>query len=142
MTNTEIIQLSIPALGKLAGEVLREKPWEHSAEYDYYETWKPCIKCGEKVNGHLKHPGECTIADPIDPEDWTEVMRWRDWCVEKHGENKYIQACMDIFNDIHELDYSVGNDNEARLMLIWFATEAQPHHYLRAILLCEEGAGK
>ena len=120
MSNREILSAEGEELDKLAGKMLIHEP-PHKISSDGHDCW--CIKCGK-----YDAVGICSKPDLIDTSDWNEAMKWRDRCVDKYGESKFVQVLYDLFHD--ELGHG------GFLEIIAFA---QPQDIFKAILLCEKG---
>ena len=113
MTKQEILDCSITDLPQMAGDIMM-----------YYEG-DPPMCCDGRDCGCRGLPVD--RPDPI-PLTWDNAMKWRDRAVE-YEEQEYIQAMWEVYYT-QECNTKVG-------IVQWLTTLAQPHHHIRAAMLCE-----
>ncbi len=119
MTN-DLLTASDEDLPRMLGEVLGSTPCHH--------TWEPnntCVKCGfDDSNPHNGYDANCPIPDPI-PLTPANAFKWRDWAVEKFGEDAFVNALIEVYNDTVNC-----------ITLMQFIAKSQPHVWLIASAIC------
>lgn len=127
------------AFALFAGEVLGEKPYEH----DEFLTRKTkggehgyrCRKCGEfqelDVWSDPDYNQVCSIPDPIDCEDWNTAMKWFRQIAGRLGKDKANHA---LYMLCHKVSPITNHCYDQTHYSWWLAKEAQPHHYIEAVV--------
>ena len=152
--NNKILTCPTEDLPKLLGEVLQPETANYHDQLHAHEIIRhkispileeittQCPKCKQWAAKKLIRINEqylqiwysgmpCTV-DPI-PLAWPNAIKWRDWAVEKFGEEKFMRSLWELFKIEHKSSYSIRTFEQ------WVAIKAKPHHYLRASAKCAEG---
>lgn len=138
MTNEQILSATGPELSQLLGKVLQTSPLMHEIRTKWAgdppmkNPPTVCLKCGlidPDVDGY------CLPHAPI-PLTPAEAFKWRDWAVEKYGEDMYWAALCEVFKS------SQNPTSDSLPKFQWFVygiCRFKPEHYLKAAALCVLG---
>jgi hypothetical protein len=130
--NKDFNQMTDTELSLWLGEVLNGGSHGHivaqtiqEMEFSYYH----CKTCG-KIN--FETDSHCPISAPI-PLTPDNAFKWRDWAVEKYGEDDegdtyFVKAMMVVYN-FYGNNYGIT---------AWLTDKAQPKHYLIAAAKLKE----
>ena len=120
------------AFARYAGEVLTERPYKCRESLIFGH----CDRCGQHISrtddvpDFIERP--CIAPDPIDCKDWNTAMRWRDWAVENDCDDSrrffFIATLEDIWR----------SGDMGLCFEQWIICEAQPHHYIEAVVRLKE----
>ena len=136
MTKDQILSASEKNLPRILGEVLQPEPSQHDTRRmdRAMANHKPpyCRKCDCKV----PYSELCTVPDPIPLDDWPEAMKWRDWAVEKYGEDTYWASLCEVFKSSQN---PTSNDLPKFQWFVYGICRFKPKHYLIAAALCVKG---
>lgn len=137
VTKKQILNAEGDELSILLGEVLQPEVKHHV----HNGASHSCRNCKKELYTYSGRGTEalhqdCDIATPI-PLDWPNAMKWRDWCVEEYGDNKFAQAFLSLFTPEQQCDV-------INWLAVFYLTtvHTQPIHYLKAVAICVIEGGK
>ena len=138
ITEQQILKATGDELGRIAGEVLQPDKNKHNCSNS--GSGGVCSKCLKYIDWTLQR-SECISADTI-TINWPNAMKWRDWAVGKFGYAKFYDAFTLVYRDYLK---SLGFTNTGFLnssFVSFIIIDAQPEHYIKAVLLTVESERK
>jgi len=138
MKPDQIIQATEESLPRIAARILiPPELWEHDYSGELF-----CIKCNVITEQTMAVKAGCIEPDPV-PLTWPEAMKWRDWCVEKYGSDKFRDALIEVYMSmVPERKYVKWSfTSKLRYTMYHFVISGEPIHYIKAACLCAGEGG-
>lgn len=100
-----------------------------------------CAKCGAKamygIDALAKRDGPCPIPDPVNINDWNEVMKMRDMAISKT--NEFVPARIAVYKKFKpEECKNLTPDQLVDATDLYFVSFATPEDYAEAACLAME----